>query len=66
MAVGRPSDVAWYEAPLPLLKVHRDTSLSRELAVRVQVFLYCAMTQRYSEAWTFITGTSLDIAAPTI
>lgn len=65
MAVGRAADIAWYEAPV-VLKVHEDTSLTKELAVRVQAFMYCAMIERYSEAWSFVTGSTLELSAPTI
>ncbi|HUB74020.1 MAG TPA: hypothetical protein VL979_08295 [Solirubrobacteraceae bacterium] len=65
MAVGRAADIAWYEAPV-VLKVHEDTSLTKELAVRVQAFMYCAMVERYSEAWSFVTGSTLELSAPTI
>ena len=65
MVVGRASDATFYSS-VPMLKVQQDTSLTKELAVRVQMFMYGAVIHRYSEAWNWITGTSLDIAAPTI
>lgn len=66
--VGRPNDCTWWETQIPLVRVYEDVedTLDKKMGVRIEVLQYAAMTKRYANAWTVITGAETVIAAPTI